>query len=93
MTSDQGGDFDYASARAFPGVSLYHQGMDLVAVVSTGEDVWRLRVRGPVGNDTWTNVGIRWRRPDDGGGDGDWGIEVRSFKKKKWSCCIFVGFF
>ena len=31
---------------AYPGVALYHQGMDLVAVVSTGVDVWKLQVNG-----------------------------------------------
>ena len=30
---------------AYPGVSLYHEGMDLVAVVSTGDDVWKLQVK------------------------------------------------
>ena len=42
---------------AYPGLSLYHEGMDIVALVSTGEDVWRLQVRGPTDNETWVNYG------------------------------------
>jgi len=38
--------------------------MDLVAVVSTGEDVWELRVRGQLLNETWTSIGIRWEMPN-----------------------------
>ncbi len=38
-----GGDYDYTTERAYPGLAIYHQGMDLIAVVSTGDDVWRLR--------------------------------------------------
>ena len=34
--------------------------MDLIAVVSTDEDVWELRVRGQLVNETWSNIGIRW---------------------------------
>ena len=44
---------------AYPGLSLYHEGMDIVALVSTGEDVWRLQVRGPTDNETWVNYGIK----------------------------------
>ena len=51
--------------RAYPGLALYHQGMDLVAVVSTGEDVWKLRVTGQLRNLTWSNVGIRWEPFDE----------------------------
>ncbi len=50
---------------SYPGLALYHQGMDLVAVVSTGEDVWRLRVTGPLKNQTWNNIGIRWEPFDE----------------------------
>ena len=44
---------------AYPGLSLYHEGMDIVALVSTGEDVWRLQVRGPTDNETWVNYGTK----------------------------------
>ena len=29
-------------------------------MVSTGDDVYHLKVRGPLSNLTWTNIGIRW---------------------------------
>ena len=38
-----GADFNAAKGQAWPGFALYHQGMDLVAVVSTGDRVWELR--------------------------------------------------
>ena len=43
----QGGQFNDSSGvgTTSPGVSLYHEGMDLVAVVSTGDDVWKLQVQ------------------------------------------------
>lgn len=53
-----GGDF--VEDRSYPGFSLYHEGMDLVAVVSTGDDVWKLQVTGQLVNDTWQNIGIVW---------------------------------
>ena len=34
--------------------------MDLVAVVSTGSDVWSLKVRGQLVNETWNNIGVNW---------------------------------
>ena len=34
--------------------------MDLVAVVSTGADVWSLKVRGQLVNETWNNIGVNW---------------------------------
>ena len=46
--------------KSYPGLSLYHEGMDLVAVVSTGEDVWSLKVRGQLVNETWNNIGVNW---------------------------------
>ena len=49
----------YEGDVAYPGLSLYHEGMDIVALVSTGEDVWRLQVRGPTDNETWVNYGIK----------------------------------
>ena len=39
-----GGDFNTKTKNLYPGVAIYHQGMDLVAVVSTDEDVWQLKV-------------------------------------------------
>ena len=51
---------DYQDDNLYPGVGIYHQGMDLIAVVSTDEDVWELRVRGQLVNETWSNIGIRW---------------------------------
>jgi hypothetical protein len=34
--------------------------MDLVAVVSTGNDVWSLSVTGQLLNETWANIGVTW---------------------------------
>ena len=34
-----GAEYDPLLRRAYPGFSIYHQGVDLVAVVSTGEEV------------------------------------------------------
>ena len=51
---------DYQDDNLYPGIGIYHQGMDLIAVVSTDEDVWELRVRGQLVNETWSNIGIRW---------------------------------
>jgi len=59
-----GGDYNGRSGKAWPGFALYHQGLDIVAVVSTGEKVWELRVSGQLYNNTWTEVGIRWKIPD-----------------------------
>jgi len=59
-----GGDYNGRSGKAWPGFALYHQGLDIVAVVSTGEKVWELRVSGQLYNNTWTEVGIRWIVPD-----------------------------
>ena len=41
-------------------MALYHEGIDLVAVVSTGQDVWSLKVRGQLVNETWNNIGVNW---------------------------------
>ena len=41
-----------------PGLSLYHHGMDLVALLCTNTDVYQLRVRGQLLNDTWVNMGV-----------------------------------
>ena len=40
-----GGDYDSTLGQAVPGISIHHYGLDLIAVVSTGEDVWELKVR------------------------------------------------
>ena len=53
-----GGDYDYDQKKAYPGMALYHQGMNLVAVVSTGDDVWSLSVTGQLLNETWANIGV-----------------------------------
>ena len=55
-----GGDYDYDQKKAYPGMALYHQGMNLVAVVSTGDDVWSLSVTGQLLNETWANIGVTW---------------------------------
>ena len=39
--------------------------MDLVAVVSTDQDVWQLKVRGQLMNESWSNIGIRWEPYDE----------------------------
>nr|XP_053630924.1 adhesion G-protein coupled receptor D1-like [Cherax quadricarinatus] len=43
-----------------PGVALYHQGIFLVGLVSTGTMYWKEMVVGAVYNDTWTNIALRW---------------------------------
>ena len=40
-----GGDYDSSLGQAVPGFSIHHYGLDLIAVVSTGEDVWELKVK------------------------------------------------
>ena len=54
--------------KSYPGMALYHEGMDLVAIISTGADVWSLKVRGQLINETWNNIGITWEpyRNDSG---------------------------
>ena len=59
-----GADFDVDLKKTVPGFALYHQGLDVTAVVSTGEDVWSLTVRGTLVNQTWTSYGIIWTLPD-----------------------------
>ena len=44
--------------------AFHPKGLDLVAVVSTGDKVWELRVAGQLYNNTWVNIGIRWTLPD-----------------------------
>ena len=52
-----GGDFDEEKGLLYPGMAIYHQGMDLIAVVATDNDVWQLNVRGQLVNETWSNIG------------------------------------
>ena len=59
-----GVDYDYALNRSIPGFAVYHEGLDIIAIVSTGEDVWELRVRGQLYNETWNSIGIRWEKPN-----------------------------
>merc|ERR1712106_761108 len=59
-----GADFDKDLEKNIPGFAVYHHGLDLVALVSTGEDVWELKVRGQLTNKTWQSIGIRWDRPN-----------------------------
>ncbi|XP_042891645.1 adhesion G-protein coupled receptor D1-like [Penaeus japonicus] len=46
-----------------PGIAIYHQGISLVAIVSTGDEYWKLEVYGPFHNSTWNNIGILWSKP------------------------------
>ena len=51
-------------STAYPGFAVYHEGPNLVAVVSTGEEVWHLSVTGIIMNRTWVNIGITWNKPN-----------------------------
>ena len=55
-----GGDYNYTTNVSYPGFSIYHVGMDIFAVMATNEDVYELRVRGQLVNNTWTNVAFRF---------------------------------
>jgi len=59
-----GADYDEDVQKSVPGFAIYHHGMDLIAIVSTGEDVWELTVRGQLTNKTWQSIGIRWDWPN-----------------------------
>lgn len=59
-----GAQYDREVAVAWPGFAIYHQGVDLVAVVSTGEEVYEVRVTGQIFNATWNNIGIRFKQPN-----------------------------
>lgn len=59
-----GADFDRETAEAYPGFAIYREGPNIVGVVSTGEEVWELVVTGQVYDQEWTNIGIRWKKPD-----------------------------
>ena len=52
-----GADYDHDLQKSIPGFAIYHQGLELVALVSTGEDVWEVKVRGPLANKTWQSIG------------------------------------
>ncbi len=60
-----GAEYFPGNGTAYPGYSIYHQGTDLVAIVSTGEKVWRASASGLFYNNSWANVGIRWRDVDE----------------------------
>ena len=67
--------------QAFPGLAIYHEGMDLVAVVSTGSDVWFLQVTGQLMNESWSNIGVKWgpyKDDEDLRVEERGGLEVRS---------------
>ncbi|GFX94446.1 uncharacterized protein TNCV_4294881 [Trichonephila clavipes] len=68
-----------ADGEGTPGVALYFKGIYLYAVVSTGDDMWTLTVPGPVKNNTWNELGIRWSR--DTGLD----IDSRGFEVGRWN--------
>ncbi|XP_055936890.1 uncharacterized protein LOC129966487 [Argiope bruennichi] len=51
-----------ASAEGKPGVALYFRGIYFFAVVSTGKEMWTLTVPGPVNNNTWREIGLRWTK-------------------------------
>lgn len=57
-----GGDYNYTTGKIYPGIAIYHKGMDLFAVLATNEDVWELRVRGQLVNESWSNIGINWEK-------------------------------
>ena len=60
-SSGKNHDWFHASPTAYPGFAVYHEGPDLVAVVSTGVEVWHLSVTGIIMNRTWVNIGnLRW---------------------------------
>ena len=61
--------------------------------MSTGDDVYELRVRGPLANRTWTNVGVRWE-PFDGArvSDHKGGLEVSSTMEKYLIVWIYFKF-
>lgn len=59
-----GADYDPLTGIAYPGFAIYHEGPELVAVVSTGEEVWELSVTGIIQNETWVNIGVTWNKPD-----------------------------
>ena len=69
---------EHADGTNTPGFSLYHIGMDIVAIVSTGDDVWELGVRGQLNNQSWINFGVIWEPVTAMGKDHKGGISVRN---------------
>jgi len=59
-----GGDHNPVNGKAWPGFAIFHQGIDIIGMVSTGEKVWTLSVSGQLYNNTWTNIAIRFTIPD-----------------------------
>ncbi|XP_068212715.1 cadherin EGF LAG seven-pass G-type receptor 1-like [Palaemon carinicauda] len=62
-----------------PGVALYHKGYWLGAVVSTGDQFWKVEVAGISPNDTWSNIAVRWEQPTP---TGEKGLELYVDLKK-----------
>ena len=59
-----GGDFNAVSGEAWPGFSIYHEGLNIIGLVSTGTKVWTLSVSGQLYNNTWTQIGLRFVTPN-----------------------------
>ena len=59
-----GGDHNAVTGMAWPGFAIYHQGVDIVGMVSTGDRVWVISVSGQIYNNTWTQVGFRFILPN-----------------------------
>ncbi|XP_037076257.1 uncharacterized protein LOC119097315 [Pollicipes pollicipes] len=55
--------------KGSPGIAVYLQGMYLGALVSTGSKYWLVETVGLLPNNTWNNIGIRWRPPSTDGGE------------------------
>nr|XP_042905686.1 uncharacterized protein LOC122270823 [Parasteatoda tepidariorum] len=49
-----------AGDGGYPGVGLYFRGIFLNLLVSTGEELWNLTIPGPVKNNSWNEIGMRW---------------------------------
>lgn len=41
---------------------MYFRGIYFFALVSTGDELWNLTVPGPVKNNTWNEIGMRWSK-------------------------------
>ena len=57
-----GGDYNSTSNVSYPGFAIYHKGMDIYAVMVTNDDVYDLKVRGQLVNNTWTNFAFRFEK-------------------------------
>ena len=57
-----GGDYNYTTNVSYPGFSMYHVGMDIFAIMATNEDVYELKVRGQLVNNSWTNIAFRFEK-------------------------------